>query len=262
MMARFGTAVVGIPVILYAVCAGNIWPLRVLLAVVGVISCIEFLRTEGVAKPPFWMTLLLAGFLTALTLWTPPHAAYVWFLAIYAMPTIEWFTRDSPRPLLAAGWILIPLLSAISLRSGSLPSPPHWAPSFEGNALLLLFLCLWAGDTMAYFVGRSYGKHKLAPAISPSKTWEGALANFAACVVIGWAFSTALTLPTEFGVVVGVVAGVLGQLGDLFQSAWKRRHSAKDSGSLLPGHGGALDRFDSLLFTLPAVNVLAFYWAV
>lgn len=262
MKARLGTAMLGIPIVFYAVCAGNLWPLRVLLAALGVITCIEFLRTEGVLKPPFWMTLLLAGFLTALTLWTPPHAAFVWFLAIYAIPAIEWFSRDTPRPLLAAGWILIPMLSAISLRAGSLPSPPHWSLSFEGDALLLLFLCLWAGDTMAYFVGRSFGKHKLAPTISPSKTWEGAFANFASCAIIGWAFSPALGLPAEFGLACGAAAGVLGQIGDLFQSAWKRRHSAKDSGSLLPGHGGMLDRFDSLLLTLPAVNVLAFYWAV
>lgn len=262
MGARILTAVIGIPLLLYSAGAGNSWPLRIVLAALGIVALLEFLRVEGVRKPPLWGSLLTAGFLTALCFWHPPHAASPWFLALYAIPLIEWASKETPRPLLFAGWVLLPLLAAVSLRAGSLPEPTHWGISLAGNTLVLLLICLWAGDSMAYFIGRNFGRHKMAPLISPAKTWEGAAANFAACSISGWAFSQALDIPVDVGIGVGLIAGTLGQLGDLFQSAWKRRFNSKDSGTFLPGHGGLLDRFDSLLFCLPAANALAFLCAV
>jgi phosphatidate cytidylyltransferase len=258
MGARILTAVIGIPLLLYAAGAGNSWPLRVVLAALGVVALIEFLRVEGYQKPPLWGSLVLAGFLTALCFWHPTRAASPWFLALYAIPVIEWATKETPRPLLFAGWVLLPLLAALSLRAGSLSELEHWGVSLDRNLLILLLLCLWAGDSMAFFIGRTFGKHKMAPSVSPSKTWEGAVANLVACAIVGWAFSATLQVPTEAGIGIGVIAGILGQAGDLFQSSWKRRFKAKDSGVLLPGHGGVLDRFDSLLFCLPAANALAF----
>jgi len=260
MGARIATAVIGIPLLLYAAAAGNSWPLRFVLAALGVIALVEFLRVEGHQKPPLWGSLLAAGLLTALCFWHPPHAASLWFLALYVIPLIEWASKETPRPLLFAGWVLLPLLAAVSLRAESLPHPAHWGISLAGNSLVLLLLCLWAGDSMAFFVGRSFGKHKMAPSISPSKTWEGGIANVVACFVSGWAFSQVLDIPVEMGIWVGLIAGILGQAGDLFQSSWKRRFNTKDSGSFLPGHGGVLDRFDSLLFCLPAANAIAYLW--
>lgn len=260
MGARIVTAIIGIPLLLYAVSAGSPWPLRLILAAIGVVALIEFLTVEGAAKPPFWGSLLVAGFFTALCFWHPPHAASPWFLALYAVPLIEWISKETPRPLLFAGWVLLPLLAAVSLRAGSLREPAHWGLSVEGNALLLLVVCLWAGDSMAYFFGRSFGRHKMAPSISPSKTWEGAAANLLACVVVGAALPVVLEMPIELGIATGLIAGTFGQAGDLFESAWKRNFGAKDSGSLLPGHGGVLDRFDSLLFSLPAANAVAYLW--
>jgi len=261
MGARILTAAVGIPLLLYAAGAGNLWPLRIVLAGLGVVALIELLRVEGIAKPPLWGSLLMAGFLTALCFWHPAHAASPWFLALYAVPFIGATAKETPRPLLFLGWVLLPLLGAVSLRAGSLPEMSHWGLSFGGNVLVLLLICLWAGDSLAYLVGKSFGRHKMAPTVSPSKTWEGAAANFVACVMAGWAFSSVMQIPTGLGIGIGLIAGVLGQIGDLFQSAWKRRFNAKDSGVLLPGHGGVLDRFDSLLFCLPAANALAYLWA-
>lgn len=115
--------------------------------------------------------------------------------------------------------------------------------------LLLVFLPLWAGDTAAIFAGKAFGKHLLAPNISPKKTWEGAIANFLACILAAWGTAVWVGIAPAWGVLIGVITGILGQAGDLFESWLKRQAGVKDSGNLLPGHGGILDRIDSLLFT-------------
>ncbi len=101
----------------------------------------------------------------------------------------------------------------------------------------------------------------MAPQISPGKTWEGAAANLIAAILAGFGLGQALGFPWLEGGLVGVATGVFGQLGDLAESAWKRRHGVKDSGVILPGHGGALDRFDSLLFATPFVALIVYFFA-
>ena len=156
------------------------------------------------------------------------------------------------------------------------------APDLGALYLLYLMLLVWCGDIAAYYVGRAIGKHKLAPRISPGKTWEGAIASVVAAVIVGlllfhyinpiadacrgvhllvdsasissrasgesFAFSIA---PTWFVVGLAVCVNVAAQVGDLVESALKRGAGMKDSGTLLPGHGGVLDRIDALLFALP-----------
>jgi phosphatidate cytidylyltransferase len=113
----------------------------------------------------------------------------------------------------------------------------------------------WVGDSGAYFVGRKFGKHKMAPRVSPKKSWEGAVASVVTSVAIGGAyllrFVDGVTIPHAIGITVA--ANVAGQIGDLAESAMKRGAGVKDSGTILPGHGGFLDRVDSTLFTLPVV---------
>lgn len=118
---------------------------------------------------------------------------------------------------------------------------------------MLAFLCVWAGDTFAFFVGRAFGKRFLAPRISPKKTWEGSAAFFVASVLVGFFVGRWFGFDELVCAAIGVTIGVLGQVGDLFQSAWKRSVSIKDSGSLLPGHGGVLDRFDSIIYSAPGI---------
>jgi phosphatidate cytidylyltransferase len=115
---------------------------------------------------------------------------------------------------------------------------------------------LWVGDTAAIFVGRAIGKHPLLPKISPKKTVEGAVANLMGCVLAAIALGALLAEPIAVSAAVGLAAGVFGQAGDLFESHIKRRAGVKDSGTILPGHGGLLDRVDSLLFTAPVVVLL------
>jgi len=140
------------------------------------------------------------------------------------------------------------ILMAMVVRLRQLPDGVAW--------LLLTLVVTWLNDTGAYFAGRAYGRRKLYPRISPSKTWEGAIGGLAASVLgailvkaLGWLPQ----LPWWGSVIVGAGAAVLGPLGDLSESMLKRAYGAKDSSGLLPGHGGVLDRVDALLFTAPFV---------
>ena len=137
----------------------------------------------------------------------------------------------------------------------------------EGRALVLLpFITAYVCDTSAFFVGRAFGKHRLAPHISPKKSTEGAVAGvlctMLACVLYGVILQTGLGLSVDYGamVVYGLVGSVAGILGDLSLSLIKRELGIKDYGTVFPGHGGLLDRFDSLLFTAPVIEILLRLW--
>ncbi|MFZ4454185.1 phosphatidate cytidylyltransferase [Salibacterium aidingense] len=134
----------------------------------------------------------------------------------------------------------------------------------EENGLVLVFLVLfiiWAADSGAFFVGKKWGKHKLWPEISPKKTVEGFAGGIIAAGVIGAVFHHFFPVFSSWMVLAGfiVVTSVFGQLGDLVESALKRHYAVKDSGKVLPGHGGILDRFDSLIFVLPVLHFLHFF---
>jgi phosphatidate cytidylyltransferase len=172
-------------------------------------------------------------------------SALLWLAIVPAWLMAGWKVE---RPLLMAlvGWaVLIPTgLAMLDLRMGH----PWW---------LLGMMCLvWVADIAAYFAGRKFGKHKLAPSISPGKTWEGvagAMLGVSVCIVLAWSFSPYSThialLPTLLLASWCWVG--LAVIGDLFESAIKRQAGVKDSGALLPGHGGLLDRIDALTSTLP-----------
>jgi phosphatidate cytidylyltransferase len=126
--------------------------------------------------------------------------------------------------------------------------------------LLLLFVVIWAGDICAYMVGRPYGRTPFFARISPRKTWEGALAGLAGSVLAGWAFAHWFwkTADVMTVILLAVWIAEAGQVGDLVESAIKRGANQKDSGTLLPGHGGWLDRIDSLIFAAPALWLALF----
>ena len=126
-----------------------------------------------------------------------------------------------------------------------------------GRQLVLFTLVLvWAGDMLAYFVGKSLGRVPMAPALSPKKTWEGALGNVLASMIVAVLFAKWMLTDVITLLVIAGVANIAGQAGDLIESAYKRGASVKDSGGLLPGHGGMLDRIDSLILATPAVWIL------
>lgn len=127
---------------------------------------------------------------------------------------------------------------------------PHW--------LLFAFLLCWAGDSAALYIGKNFGRHKLAPKISPGKTWEGAIASVVGGVLVGAIYAHYLipAAPLAMVLIIAALGNIAGQLGDLVESAYKRWGGVKDSGSSLPGHGGWLDRIDSSLFSIPVVYAL------
>ena len=130
----------------------------------------------------------------------------------------------------------------------------------SGRQLVLFTLCLvWAGDMLAYFVGKSIGRWKMAPALSPQKTWEGAFANVVASLIVAALFARWMRVDVTTLLVIAGLANIAGQIGDLTKSSYKRGAAVKDSGTLLPGHGGMLDRIDSLILAAPVVWV-AWQW--
>lgn len=127
-----------------------------------------------------------------------------------------------------------------------------------GPVLVLFALAIvWAGDTAAYFVGKSIGRIKMAPALSPGKTWEGAVGNVVGSLIVGYCFALWQHGSIGAWLTTAVLANIAGQVGDLVESSYKRGAGAKDSGALLPGHGGMLDRIDSLIFAAPVVWLAA-----
>lgn len=137
----------------------------------------------------------------------------------------------------------------------SLPQTLEKIYGWGGYTVISIFIIIWICDSAAYFGGRLLGKHKLFERISPNKTWEGAVFGCLFAIVGAVAMKYLLLdyLSVESAVILGLIVGVFGQIGDLVESMFKRDSSVKDSSSLIPGHGGALDRFDSLLFVAPLV---------
>jgi phosphatidate cytidylyltransferase len=148
-----------------------------------------------------------------------------------------------------AGAVLLGVLPAYLAPLRALP---------HGQALAFLaFGAAWATDTLAYLVGRRFGRHKLAPQVSPKKTWEGAIGGLAGALLVGILFAATGALPWAAALAIAAVLGTLGQASGLFSSLIKRANGVKDSGTLLPGHGGVLDRFDTFVLAAAVVYALA-----
>jgi phosphatidate cytidylyltransferase len=186
----------------------------------------------------------------------PPGVQETFFIFVLGIAAITLATR---RPIVEAlpaagistsGLILVAFPLSFAVRLHGLGS--------DGPALLLFALVItWVGDTAAYFVGRAIGKHKLAPALSPGKSWEGSVASILGALLVGVAFARWTTIPLPHLLGMAAAGNVAGQAGDLLESAYKRSAGVKDSGSLLPGHGGVLDRIDALILAIP---VVWYYW--
>ena len=131
-----------------------------------------------------------------------------------------------------------------------------------GYLIISIFASIWVCDSAAYFIGSALGKHKLFPRVSPKKSWEGAIAGFIFAVVTLIAARELLLdiLSLTDAVIIGILIGIFGQLGDLVESLLKRDAGVKDSSSIIPGHGGIFDRFDSILFTVPIVYLYFYFF--
>jgi len=293
-MKRILTAVVLIPLVLLAVFKAPSWFFAVLVAAVAILAAREFVDlVKHYNVTPFQMpTYVGVGLLFAALIFypresnTPALATESLIFIVFAAAVFGTFIylvvgmlrRDlatsypaAAASFFAIGYTAFPLLLLANLRQ-------QWAGAF---LILYLFLVVWTGDTAAYYMGRAIGRHKMAPRISPGKTWEGGVSSFVASIAIGvlvfWyarPISQALlnahlidrsqgyfapTPATAQIVVLSAFLNITAQLGDLVESLLKRGAGVKDSGALLPGHGGMLDRIDALLFAVP---VLWFYAAM
>lgn len=272
-LARLGTAAVGIPILLWALYMAPWWvfPVFCLLAILR--AAHELLRMMMSGMPVlygwglFASVALATSCLAALLVGTnlPEHAALLSSLG--ATPLRSSLLLVGAFMLVTAGSVLLPLLhpepnDRAGLRLAWLVAGPMYVgvllaavPGLflvaDGTWVVLAMAIAWGSDTGAYFAGRFFGKRKLAPAISPAKTVEGAIGGLLASIffaVIGSLFFLP-SLPLAHAVPLAIVANVLGQSGDLVESLIKRSTGVKDSGAILPGHGGLLDRIDALMFT-------------
>jgi phosphatidate cytidylyltransferase len=265
---RLMVAAIGIPVAVGAVVLGG-WVLAVLLAVLAALGTLEFYRmaaTRDVAPLRLLGATLAAAFV-ALAAAGPemgPNAVGFALLIVvgFLLASVSsiWERGVEGRPLLAVSVTLTGAIYAGALLSFGLflrHLPAHDG-AMHGTALVLFPVVLtWASDTFAYFAGRRWGTRKLIPRVSPGKTVQGAVGAVVGTVVVAIAYSFLLArFPTyRVGLVeaamFGLLISVAAQVGDLVESLFKRDAGLKDSGTLFPGHGGVLDRLDSLFFTLP-----------
>jgi phosphatidate cytidylyltransferase len=292
-MKRVLTAVVLVPLVLLVVFRAPLWLFSLVIAGIVVLALHEYL---GIAKAAGLKTFNLLTYALALLpfvlLWTKwpsqnaahklsfdffflPYWLYIFMAAaiVYGIPLV--FRKDllaglgsCAASLLGLVYVGVSLSLLVCLRANEL----------EEVLVVFVLFSVWAGDIAAYYVGRSIGRHKLAPIVSPNKSWEGAIASIVASVVtailvlhfhfeIADAFKSYWTqgganwtfyYPIQRGllghaIILGILTNVAAQFGDLFESALKRGAGVKDSGTLLPGHGGVLDRIDALLFAIPVV---------
>lgn len=271
--ARVITAVVLLPVLIASIVVPKLALLFVLLAAVAMILALaEFWLLAGRRgiKANFAAGYLAAVAMLAVFYFTELHKPPDLFViqVILILLTMGTLTaamfRGAPfdkmipaigATLLGVMYIALPGGYLVATRMGF----PH---ALSMHLLSFFFLVLMGGDTAAYYVGRAFGKHKLAPKVSPGKTWEGAVGGMCASLLMAalahfWFFRE---LPLKWALPLAAVMNVLGVLGDLAESALKRSADTKDAASILPGHGGLLDRLDSLLFNAPLIYYFGLFY--
>ncbi|HXF82990.1 MAG TPA: phosphatidate cytidylyltransferase, partial [bacterium] len=253
---RLLTAAVGLPALLGALWAGGLWWIGV-TALIGLLGAREYARIRGLEPRAGAALLGLGSALYALTVSGGRLAVAAVLTVWVAVVVIETASRlaaagQGARVLAGpAAWLLLgPLYLAAPLAV-----LVRWRLEQPPGSLLSFFLIVWANDTAAYCVGIVAGRRRLAPRISPGKSWEGAVAGVAAGALVAAALSRWLGLAAAPAALFGVAVAVASQLGDLLESAMKRAAGVKDSGTVLPGHGGILDRFDGVLLAAPVAYV-------
>ena len=260
--AREITALVALPAIIWIIGWSHEFVFNAVIAGVAVLAMYEFLdlgRHKGYAMPiPLCIAIMLI--IMAAFILEGLSVELGMFAALLLIPASYVVGKKPLEDSLPSSAIAVLGTTYVGLLSGSLIRLRNDFP--EGSKLVFfLLLVVWMGDSGAYYVGKTFGKHKLSPRISPKKTIEGLMGGIAASVIAAVVihFTFFEQFPLVHAIVAGVILSVTGVIGDLAESMWKRSADVKDSGSLLPGHGGMFDRFDSILFTAP---ILYCYWTL
>jgi phosphatidate cytidylyltransferase len=275
-MSRIITAVVVLPFLIASILISWLQPLFVLLAAAAMIlGLFEFylLARKKEMKPD-----IVAGYLGAAALFTIFYFAspnpmqerldlqtIVLVILVLTIGTLIAATfRGAPfdKMITTSGVTILGVLYVVLLGGHLVALRTGFPQSLSADLLSFFFLVLMGSDIGAYYAGRAFGKHKLAPKISPGKTWEGVVGGIATALALAavahfWFFRE---LPLKWALPLAAVMIILGILGDLTESALKRGAGAKDAAKILPGHGGILDRLDSLLFNAPLLYYFAHFY--
>jgi len=261
MRARILTILISVPVIWTCTYYGGI-PFLILVLALALASINEFynMMMKKGYFPAYWVGNLIAIFfiifahLALKRHWEPAQSAILTSAVAIAAISGIFLKREKDTivdvavtilGMIYIGWFFSYLIFIRSL-------------TVHGGYLFFLIITIWANDIVAYLAGRYFGRHKLAPQISPNKTWEGAVAGFITCVLAAEIFSGIAMINGTHAIILGVLIGIVAQFSDLVESLIKRDAGVKDASNILPGHGGVLDRMDSFILTAP----LMYYYVV
>lgn len=255
MKQRIWTGIIGGVLFLFFVIQGGL-SFAVLISLLAMIAYVEFLQ---MARIPLFSLSALLGFLFLIGHFLPyvtplTKADERWIIGFVFFLFIQMILSKNRFSIEQAGSLL---LGTLYISFGfSIFIETRFTHGLD--MIFFILLIIWATDTGAYFVGRKLGKHKLWPAISPNKSIEGSLGGLVSAIITAILLESLLRLWADWIYVVGIASliSILGQIGDLAESSLKRHYQVKDSGNLLPGHGGVLDRFDSILFVFPILYIL------
>lgn len=256
---RLLTAAVLIPLFVWAVLGLPTLYFAVLLALVVLIAAAEWGAIAQFPPPMRAGFVIAVAVILLLAIWMPPPATFMYAITggavIWWLVATQWLRRyEAGHSVRHGRWssaligvlvLLPPWLAMMALHGDAAAGPGY---------VLFLLVLIWAADSGAYFFGRRYGRCKLAPRVSPGKTWEGVIGGMATALVVAvigaWLFDMSFAAAAAFLILCGMVV-VISVVGDLLKSLFKREAGVKDSGHFLPGHGGALDRIDSLTAAAP-----------
>lgn len=258
MKQRVITAVVALIIFIPIIIAGHVW-IDIAAFALGLVALSEVLvmRKKLLVSPEAWISGL--GILVVIapnTLWTnlPGHLNPWYITYLFVMLLLL-------RTVVSRNRVSFDDAGVITLSMLYIGMGFHYfiaARAVSLVALLYALFIVWTTDSGAYMLGRKFGRHKLAPHISPNKTWEGSIGGSLVATIIGsvfWAFFPIGHYSLFTMIILTLLFSIVGQFGDLVESALKRYYGVKDSGRILPGHGGILDRFDSLLLVLPVIHL-------
>jgi phosphatidate cytidylyltransferase len=261
--ARELTALVLSPLAIWIIGWSHPYIFDVAVGLCAILALHEFLIL-GLKKGfhlPVWTCVLVALFILSAFVLENVSVEMGVFVALLVIPATYVFSKGDLAEALPSSAIAIMATLYVGMLGGSLI---RLRSDFPGNGPKLVFfllLVVWLGDAGAYYTGKMLGRHKMSPRISPKKTIEGGAGGLAtsviAATIIHFTFFPAF--PLVHAIVAGLILSAAGMIGDLAESMWKRSAEVKDSGTLLPGHGGFLDRFDSIFYTAP---ILYTYWSL
>ncbi len=261
--AREITAAVMAPLTIWVIGWSHPYVFDAAVAIIGGLALYEFLQL-GIRKGyyiPIVLCIAVMLFIVAAFVLEQVSVEMGVFVALLVIPTAYVLGRSALEDALPASAIATMATLYVGMLGGSLVRLRGDFHDRGPKLVFFLLLVVWLGDAGAYYVGKKFGKRKLSPQISPKKTVEGAIGGLLTSVVTAIVihFTFFEDFPLLHAIIAGALLSVSGMIGDLAESMWKRSANVKDSGTLLPGHGGFLDRFDSIFFTAP---ILYTYWSL